>query len=93
MIGSFWYLTTALVALALVAVFRNNKAVVAIGGLVVAGVVLFLQGKKAARRELELERAKATARNIEERLRVNEDVSNDPDLLDRARRSGVVRRP
>lgn len=92
MIGSFWYLASALAALVFLAIFRENKTVVAIGGLFVAGVVLFLKGKEAARREVELERAKATARNVEERLRINENVSNDPDLLDRARASGVVRK-
>ena len=63
------------------------------GVLILAGVTLFLRGKAAARREVELERAKADATALEQRLRINEDVSRDPSLLDRARRIGVVRKP
>ncbi|AKU43187.1 hypothetical protein RCSPARTAN_4 [Rhodobacter phage RcSpartan] len=63
-----------------------------VGALVLAGVVLFFRGKAAARRELELERAKASANALEERAKTNAEVASDTDLLDRARRSGVVRK-
>jgi len=73
---------------------RRIQAVLAFAGLLVlAGVVLFFRGKAAARRELELERAKASANALEERAKTNAEVASDTDLLDRARRSGVVRKP
>mgnify|MGYP001496186459 CR=1 FL=1 len=61
------------------------------GVLILAAVTLFLRGKAAARREIELERAKDNATALEERLRINESVSRETDLVDRARRIGVVR--
>lgn len=71
---------------------KIKSALAFVGALIVAGVVLFFRGKGAARREMELERAKATATALEERAKVNDEVSNDPSLLDRARRVGVVRK-
>lgn len=63
------------------------------GAIVLAVVAIFFGGKTVARNEMQLQRAKATARAIQERAATNEDVRNDPNLLDRARRSGVVRKP
>lgn len=63
------------------------------GALVLAVVAIFFGGKTVARNEIKVERAKATARAIQERAATNEDVRQDSNLLDRARNSGVVRKP
>lgn len=64
-----------------------------VGVLILAGVALFFGGKRVARHEVALERAKASANAIEERAKTNAEVASDTDLLDRARRIGVVRKP
>lgn len=64
-----------------------------VGVLILAGVALFFGGKRVARNEVALERAKASAKAIEERAKTNAEVASDTDLLDRARRIGVVRKP
>lgn len=61
------------------------------GALLLAGVLLFFKGKTAARREITAQRAKDTAKAIEERAKLDDEISNDSDLLNRARNSGVVR--
>jgi hypothetical protein len=72
----------------------NLKALAALAGaFIVALALFFLKGYAAANREFQLERAKATAKALEERAKTNAEVSSDTDLLDRARRSGVVRKP
>jgi len=63
------------------------------GALVLAIVAIFFGGKQVARNEIKVERAKATARAIQERAATNEDVRQETDLLDRARNVGVVRKP
>ena len=63
------------------------------GALILAGVALFFGGKRVARNEVAIERAKASATAIEERAKTNAEVASDTDLLDRARRIGVVRKP
>ena len=63
------------------------------GALILAGVALFFGGKRVARNEVALERAKASANAIEQRAKTNAEVASDTDLLDRARRIGVVRKP
>ena len=63
------------------------------GALVLAGVALFFGGKRVARNEVALERAKASANAIEQRAKTNAEVSQDSDLLNRARNVGVVRKP
>lgn len=64
-----------------------------VGSLILAGVALFFGGKHVARNEIALERAKASANAIEQRAKTNAEVVSDTDLLDRARNSGVVRKP
>lgn len=72
---------------------RIRRVLAFAGALALAGVILFFKGKAAARAEIKAERAKATARAIEEREAVNAEINSDSGLLDRARRSGVVRKP
>jgi hypothetical protein len=63
------------------------------GATILAVVAIFFGGKRVAFNEIKLERAKATARSIQERAKTNAEVSQDSDLLNRARNVGVVRKP
>lgn len=72
---------------------RAQKALAAIGVILVAAAVFFFGGKAAARNEIKLAAAKKTAKAIQERAETNESVRTEDDLLGRARGSGVVRKP
>ena len=56
------------------------------------GIILFTLGRNAARRELELNRLRDSARRLETRHEINENVNRESDLVRRAVESGVVRK-
>lgn len=59
--------------------------------LVLAVLGVYSKGKRAARQETALEAAERMAKAHDTRRKIEDDIQEDVDLYDRAKRSGIVR--
>lgn len=64
-----------------------------LGFLILAALALFFGGRRSMQREIDQRRAIDRAEAFETRGRIEDEISDDPSLLDRARNNGVVRNP
>lgn len=68
-----------------------RRTLYAAGALLLALLYAFARGRRSARRETALEAAERYAKAHDTRRRIEDDIQEDVDLYERARRAGVVR--
>lgn len=68
-----------------------RRTLYAAGAMLLALLYAFARGRRSARRETALEAAERQAKAHDTRRRIEDDIQEDVDLYERARRAGVVR--
>lgn len=68
-----------------------RRTLYAAGAILLAMLYAFARGRRSARRETALEAAERMAKAHTKRQEIEDDIQEDVDLYERARRAGVVR--
>ena len=68
-----------------------RRSLYAAGALLLALLYAFARGRRSARRETALEAAERMAKAHTKRQEIEDDITSDPHLADRARGVGLVR--